>query len=204
MDEIQLQVMVEMVEVHHLVQNVKQNQNQTEIDEIHYMVMDETEQIQQLEVGVETDIIQLVQDELEDIVFIELEENDEIDTLVCGLLLHQIELMEETDELEVTVLVVEIMTEEYLVPTDESDEMLGEECIDQEFLYEETELTTALMHIEVMVEMVDVLMTLVYQDEYDEMQLMVEQYIFFIEVHLKKDVLMFLEVKVDADEVMEV
>lgn len=62
----------------------------------------------------------------------------------------------------------------YLVPTDETDEMLGEECIDYEYLYDETELTTVLMHIEVMVEMVDVLMTLVYQDEYDEMQLMVE------------------------------
>jgi hypothetical protein len=72
------------------------------------------------------------------------------------------------------VLVVEIMTEEYLVPMDELDEMLGEECIDYEYLYEVTELTIVLMHIEVMVEMVDVLMMLVYQDEYDEMQQMVE------------------------------
>ena len=57
---------------------------------------------------------------------------------------------------------------------DETDETLGEECIDYEFLYEEADIIIVLMHIEVMVEMDDVLTTLVYQDEYDEMQLMVE------------------------------
>lgn len=45
-DEIQLQVMVEMVEVHLLLQSVERHQSQTEIDEIHYMVMVETERMQ--------------------------------------------------------------------------------------------------------------------------------------------------------------
>ena len=46
MDETLLQVMVEMVEVLLLLQSVERHQSQIEIDEIRYMVTDETEQMQ--------------------------------------------------------------------------------------------------------------------------------------------------------------
>lgn len=168
-----------------------------------YSETEVTDDAEHYELGVETDIIDDQIDDNQVIVYIELEEEDEIEQLVLDHHILLIEVDEETDEIEVMVLTEEIQILVYLVPTDETDEMLGEECTDYEYLYEVTELTIVLMHIEVMVEMVDVLMILVYQDEYDEMQQMVEQYISFIEEHLQNDVLMFLEVKVDVDEVME-
>ena len=204
MDETLSLVIDEIDEVLHQQQNVELHHNLMVMVEIHYMVIDETEQMLLLEVGVETDMNVDAQGDADDIVYIELEVMVETEQMV-DTELHQLqlELIEETDEIEdieQQVLEQRLLDATLGILQVVDDETLGDECMVQESLYEVVELIIALMHTEVMVEMVEIHHQLIVQEVLGEMQQMVEQYIFYIDEHSLSDVLMFLLENDDVDD----
>lgn len=139
----------------------------------------------------------------DDIVYIELEVMDEIEQTEDEHQQHKTEQIEETDEIDdIELYEVKQHTVDVTLGIHQvvNDETLGEECIDQEYLYEVIDTIIVLTHIEVMVEMDEIHHQIIALDESDEMQQVVEQCISYTEERLQNDVLIYLLEKVDVDD----